>query len=64
MNNLVEILILLVNTIFDHANQFLTSLSEAIFMPEAGNGVALALAVGVVVLGSKQAHGSYIKQKT
>jgi hypothetical protein len=33
MSNLVEILILLVNTIFDHANQFLTSLSDAVFLP-------------------------------
>jgi hypothetical protein len=40
MSNLVEILTLSVNTIFDHANLFLTSLSEAIFMPESGSGVA------------------------
>jgi hypothetical protein len=52
MNSLVEILILLVNTIFDHANQFLTSLSEAIFMPEAGNGVVFALAFGAVAYGA------------
>jgi hypothetical protein len=35
MCNLVEIFIFSVNTIFDHANQFLTSFSEEIFMPEA-----------------------------
>jgi hypothetical protein len=46
MSNLVEILILLVNTIFDQANQFLTSLSDAVFQPESGSGVAYALAVG------------------
>jgi len=48
MNNLLEILILLVSTTFDHVNLFLTSLSEAIFTPEAGNGVALAFALGAV----------------
>jgi hypothetical protein len=52
MSNLLEISILLVSTIFDHVNLFLTSISEAIFIPEAGSGVALALAVGAVVLGS------------
>jgi hypothetical protein len=52
MSNLVEILILLVSTIFDQANQFLTSLSEAIFMPEAGNGVAFALALGALAYGT------------
>jgi hypothetical protein len=51
MSNLVEILILLVNTIFDHANLFLTSFSGSIFMPEVGNGVALALAFGALAYG-------------
>jgi hypothetical protein len=41
----------MVNTIFDHANLFLTSLSEAIFQTETGSGVAFALAFGVVALG-------------
>ena len=52
MNNLLEISILLVNTIFDHANLFLSSLSEAIFQPESGSGVALAFALGVVAYSS------------
>ena len=67
MNNLLEISILLVSTIFDHANLFLTSLSEAFFTSEAGIGVALALAVGAmayssisegVLAGIRKWHGS------
>jgi hypothetical protein len=35
MSNLVEILILLVNTIFDRVNLFLTSFSDVVFQPES-----------------------------
>ena len=52
MNSFLEISILLVSTIFDHVNLFLTSLSEAFFTSEAGSGVALALAVGAVAYSS------------
>jgi hypothetical protein len=73
MSNLVEILILSVNTIFDHANQFLTSLSEAIFMPDAGTGVVFALAFGALAYGTisegtlvgiRRWHGSIDEQFT
>jgi hypothetical protein len=51
MSIVLEISILVVSTIFNHVNMFLTSLSEVIFTPEAGSGVAfaLALAAGAVV---------------
>jgi hypothetical protein len=41
----------LVSTIFDHVNMFLTSLSEMVFQPETGSGVAFALAFGAVTYG-------------
>ena len=51
MSNLSEILILLVSTVFDHANAILTSLSEAIFQPETESGLALAFALGAMAYG-------------
>jgi hypothetical protein len=52
MEDLITITIQLVNMIFDHVNLFLTSLSEVIFQPEAGGGVAFALAFGAVAYGN------------
>jgi hypothetical protein len=62
MINLMEILIFSVSTIFDHANQFLTSVSDAFFLPEYGNGVVFAFAFGTVSEGTlvciRRWHGS------
>jgi hypothetical protein len=52
MNNLVEITIQLVNMIFDHANMFLSSLSDGGFLSAADSGVTVAFALGAVVYGS------------
>jgi hypothetical protein len=51
MSNLVEITIQLVNTIFDHASMFLSSLSDGGFLSAAGSVVTVALALGAVVYG-------------
>jgi hypothetical protein len=48
MNNLTEILIPLVNTIFDHTSMFLSSLSDAAVLSAAGSGVTLVFAVGAL----------------
>jgi hypothetical protein len=42
MSNLLEILVLLVNTIFDHANQFLTSLSDVVFSRKPWDSIAVS----------------------
>jgi hypothetical protein len=54
MNNLIEIFIPLVNTIFDHTSMFLSALSEGagllsdgIGLSAAGNSVTIALAAGI-----------------
>ena len=55
MNNLLQILIFSVNTIFDHVNQFLAAFPD--IFPEAGSGLALALAVGVAASSGNIAEG-------
>jgi hypothetical protein len=52
MNNLIEILINLVNTIFDCSNMFSTSCSDGGFFPVAGNGLILFFALGTVTSSS------------
>jgi hypothetical protein len=52
MNTLVEILISSVNTVFDHSDMFLTSLSDGGFLSAAGGGATLAFALGTVVQGN------------
>jgi hypothetical protein len=52
MSNLVEITIQLVNMLFDHANMFLSSLSDGGILSAAGGGVTVAFALGAVVYGS------------
>jgi hypothetical protein len=51
MENLVAITICLVNTIFDHANMFLSSLSDGGLLLVSGSGVTVAL-IGTVVYGT------------
>jgi hypothetical protein len=48
MNNLTEILIQTVITIFDHTSMFLSSLSDTAVLSAAGSGVTLALALGAL----------------
>jgi hypothetical protein len=50
MENLMEILIFMVSTIFDHVNLFLASLPD--FLPGMGGSVVFALALGAVVSGN------------
>ena len=50
MNNLLEILILAVSTVFDHVNLFLASLPD--FFPETGSDAVFALALGAVAHGA------------
>jgi hypothetical protein len=52
MNTFIEILISSVNTVFDHADMFLSSLSDGGFLTAAGGGVTLAFALGAVVQGN------------
>jgi hypothetical protein len=52
MENLVAITICLVNTIFDHANMFLSSLSDGGLVLASGSGLTVAFALGAVVYGT------------
>jgi hypothetical protein len=52
MEHLAEITFSVVNTVFDHANMFLSSLSGGEFLTQAGSSLTVAMAAGAVTYGN------------